>query len=110
MRQLGIAGVVRDKMVRTTISDSRALCPQDRVNRQFKAERPNQLWVADFTYVSTWQGWLYVAFVVDVYARCIVGWRVIEYPASEEITRALVETIPTVAQATTGTVQSCWAT
>ncbi len=76
MRQLGIAGVVRGKTVRTTISDSRAPCPQDRVNRQFKAERPNQLWVADFTYVSTWQGWLYVAFVVDVYARCIVGWRV----------------------------------
>jgi transposase InsO family protein len=51
-------------------------CPLDRVNRQFKAERPNQLWVSDFTYVSTWQGWLYVAFVIDVFARRIVGWRV----------------------------------
>ena len=76
MRQLGIAGAVRGKTVRTTISDSSAPCPRDRVKRQFKAERPNQLWVADFTYVSTWQGWLYVAFVVDVYARRIVGWRV----------------------------------
>jgi len=76
MRKLGIAGAVRGKKVRTTISDSNAPCPQDRVNRQFRADRPNQLWVADFTYVSTWQGWLYVAFVVDVYARRIVGWRV----------------------------------
>jgi putative transposase len=76
MRRLGIAGAVRGKTVRTTISDSSAPCPQDKVNRQFRADRPNQLWVADFTYVSTWQGWLYVAFVVDVYARMIVGWRV----------------------------------
>ena len=53
-----------------------AACPLDKVNRQFKADRPNQLWVSDFTYVSTWQGWLYVAFVIDVYARRIVGWRV----------------------------------
>ena len=51
-------------------------CPPDRVNRIFKADRPNKLWVSDFTYVSTWQGWLYVAFVIDVYARRIVGWRV----------------------------------
>jgi len=50
--------------------------PLDRVNRQFRADRPNQLWVSDFTYVSTWQGWLYVAFVIDVFARRIVGWRV----------------------------------
>jgi putative transposase len=64
------------KVVKTTVSDSKAPCPLDRVNRQFRAERPNQLWVSDFTYVSTWQGWLYVAFVVDVFARRIVGWRV----------------------------------
>ncbi len=63
-------------MVKTTISDARAPCPLDRVNRQFRAQRPNQLWVSDFTYVSTWQGWLYVAFVIDVYARRLVGWRV----------------------------------
>jgi len=76
MRRLGLRGVVRGKVVRTTVSDSGAPCPPDRVNRHFKADRPNQLWVSDFTYVSTWQGWLYVAFVIDVYARRIVGWRV----------------------------------
>ena len=76
MRRQGLRGVMRGKVVRTTISDSKAPCPLDRVNRQFKAERPNQLWVSDFTYVSTWQGWLYVAFVIDVFARRIVGWRV----------------------------------
>ena len=76
MRRLGLRGVIRGKVVRTTISDAKAVCPLDRVNRQFRAQRPNQLWVSDFTYVSTWQGWLYVAFVIDVYARRIVGWRV----------------------------------
>jgi transposase InsO family protein len=76
MKRLGLQGVRCGKVVRTTISDMLAPCPLDRVNRQFKAERPNQLWVSDFTYVSTWQGWLYVAFVIDVYARRIVGWRV----------------------------------
>ena len=76
MRRQGLRGVRRGKVVRTTISDSRAPCPLDRVHRQFRAERPNQLWVSDFTYVSTWQGWLYVAFVIDVFARRIVGWRV----------------------------------
>jgi transposase InsO family protein len=76
MRRQGLRGVIRGKVVRTTVSDSKAPCPLDRVNRQFKADRPNQLWVSDFTYVSTWQGWLYVAFVIDVYARRIVGWRV----------------------------------
>ena len=76
MRQLGLRGVMRGQVVRTPTSDSKAQCPLDRVNRQFKADRPNQLWVSDFTYVSTWQGWLYVAFVIDVFARRIVGWRV----------------------------------
>jgi putative transposase len=76
MRRLGLRGVIRGKVIRTTIPDARTPCPLDRVNRQFKAGRPNQLWVSDFTYVSTWQGWLYVAFVIDVYARRIVGWRV----------------------------------
>jgi transposase InsO family protein len=75
MRQFGLQGVRRGKAVRTTISDSKAPCPLDRVNRQFRAERPNQLWVSDFTYVSTWQGWVYVAFVIDVFSRRIVGWR-----------------------------------
>ena len=61
--------------MRTTVPDPKVPCPLDRVNRQFRAERPNQLWVSDFTYVSTWQGWVYVAFVVDVFSRRIVGWR-----------------------------------
>jgi transposase InsO family protein len=76
MRRLGFQGVRRGKAVRTTVADPKVPCPLDKVNRQFRAERPNQLWVSDFTYVSTWQGWLYVAFVVDVFARRIVGWRV----------------------------------
>ena len=76
MRRMGLRGVMRGKVVCTTIGDAKTPCPLDRVNRQFRAERPNQLWVSDFTYVSTWQGWLYVAFVIDVFARRIVGWRV----------------------------------
>jgi transposase InsO family protein len=75
MRRLGLRGVIRGKTVRTTVSDANAPCPLDRVNRQFHAERPNALWVSDFTYVSTWQGFVYVAFVIDVFARRIVGWR-----------------------------------
>ncbi len=76
MRRLGLRGVMRGKVVRTTFGDPAAPCPLDRVNRQFKADRPNQLWVSDFTYVSTWAGFVYVAFVIDVFARRIVGWRV----------------------------------
>ena len=76
MRRQGLQGVRRGKRVRTTIPEAGVPCPQDRVNRQFKATRPNELWVSDFTYVSTWQGWLFVAFVVDVFSRRIVGWRV----------------------------------
>ena len=76
MRRLGLHGVRRGKSVRTTVPDTAMPCPLDRVNRQFKADRPNQLWVSDFTYVSTWQGFVYVAFVIDVFARRIVGWRV----------------------------------
>ena len=76
MRRRGLAGVRRGKVVRTTHPDAAAPCPRDHVNRQFVAERPNQLWVSDFTYVSTWQGFVYVAFVIDVYSRYIVGWRV----------------------------------
>jgi transposase InsO family protein len=76
MRLKGLQGARRGKAVRTTAADAKAPCPLDRVNRQFHADRPNQLWVSDFTYVSTWQGMVYVAFVIDVYARFIVGWRV----------------------------------
>lgn len=76
MRELGLQGVIRGKPVRTTISDKAAPCPLDHVNRQFHAPAPNRLWVSDFTYVATWAGFAYVAFVIDVYARYIVGWRV----------------------------------
>jgi len=76
MRRAGLQGIRRGQIVQTTVAGDKALCPLDRVQRQFHADRPNQLWVSDFTYVSTWQGWLYVAFVIDVFARRIVGWRV----------------------------------
>jgi len=90
MKHMGLKGATRGKTVRTTISDRAASCPPcggsgsgteprepaDRVNRQFQAPRPNALWLADFTYVSTWQGFVYVAFVIDAFARRIVGWRV----------------------------------
>nr|WP_171554861.1 IS3 family transposase [Shigella sonnei] len=75
MAVMGLAGVLRGKKVRTTVS-RKAVAAGDRVNRQFVAERPDQLWVADFTYVSTWQGVVYVAFIIDVFAGYIVGWRV----------------------------------
>lgn len=76
MRKLGLRGVIRGKRVRTTVSDQAAPCPLDKVNRQFRAARPNALWVSDLTYVSTGQGFVYVAFVIDVFARRIVGWKV----------------------------------
>jgi len=76
MKKMGLQGVIRGKRLRTTVSDKATPCPLDHVNRQFKAPRPNTLWVSDFTYVATWQGFVYVAFVIDVYARRIVGWRV----------------------------------
>jgi putative transposase len=76
MRRMGLRGVVRGKETRTTIADKAAPCPADKVNRQFRAPHPNALWVSDFTYVATWQGFVYVAFVIDVFARRIVGWRV----------------------------------
>ncbi|MCW3417748.1 IS3 family transposase [Escherichia coli] len=75
MAVMRLAGVLRGKKVRTTVS-RKTVAAGDRVNRQFVAERPDQLWVADFTYVSTWQGFVYVAFIIDVFAGYIVGWRV----------------------------------
>ena len=76
MKRLGIEGVRRGRKCWTTISDDALDRPADLVNRQFVATRPNQLWVADITFVATWSGFVYVAFVIDVFARCIVGWRV----------------------------------
>jgi putative transposase len=77
MRQMGLSGAIRGKAFKiTTISDTNAQRPAELVERQFVAERPNQLWVADFTYVATWRGFVYVAFVIDVFSRMLVGWRV----------------------------------
>ncbi len=76
MKKLGIQGIKRGKKSWTTISDDSLYRPTDKVNRQFTAARPNQLWVADITFVATWTGFVYVAFIIDVYARYIVGWRV----------------------------------
>jgi putative transposase len=75
MREMGLEGAIRGKPIRTTVSDKAAPCPLDKVNRQFRAPAPNMLWLSDFTYVSTWAGFVYVAFVIDAYARRIVGWR-----------------------------------
>ena len=76
MKKMGLQGVIRGKRVRTTVPDKAAPCPLDHVNRKFRVERPNVLWVSDFTYVATWTGFVYVAFVIDAFARRIVGWRV----------------------------------
>ena len=75
MQIMGLKGVIRGKPIRTTIGDKAAPCPLDHVNRQFHAPAPNRLWLSDFTYVATWSGFVYVAFVIDAYARRIVGWR-----------------------------------
>ena len=93
MKAMGLKGVIRGKGIRTTIPDDQAHRPLDLVNRQFKAERPNALWVADFTYVSTWQGFAYVAFVVDVFARKIVGWRVSRSARTDFVLDALEQAL-----------------
>ena len=76
MRELGIGGVVRGRRCRTTVPAEVGAHPQDLVQRDFTAQRPNQLWVSDLTYVATWCGFVYVAFVIDTFSRRIVGWRV----------------------------------
>jgi putative transposase len=76
MKDMGLEGVIRGKKIKTTIPDKAQPCPLDKVNRQFRVPAPNMLWVSDFTYVATWQGFVYVAFVIDAFARRIVGWRV----------------------------------
>ena len=75
MREIGLRGAVRGRKWKTTIVDDSAMRPADLVERHFTADRPNQLWVADLTYVATWRGFTYVAFVIDVFSRMIVGWR-----------------------------------
>ncbi len=76
MKDMGIQGIIRGKPHKTTIPDKKQPCPLDKVNRQFRVPAPNMLWVSDFTYGATWKGFVYVAFVIDAYARKIVGWRV----------------------------------
>ena len=93
MRDMNIQGVVRGKKVKTTTSDPAAPSPRDLVNRDFTADRPNQLWVTDFTFVSTWQGFAYVAFIVDVFSRYIVGWRVSRHMRTEFILDALEQAL-----------------
>ena len=89
MKKLGIEGVVRGRSCKTTIPDELADKPLDLVNREFKASKPNQLWVADITYVATWRGFVYVAFVTDVYSRYIVGWRVMKSMKTDLVLDAL---------------------
>jgi putative transposase len=89
MRTLGIAGAVRGRPRRTIIPDPAAARAPDLVNRQFTATRPNQLWVSDFTYVVTWSGTVYVAFVIDVFSRLIVGWRAAASMRTELVLDAL---------------------
>ena len=93
MRQQGLAGVVRGRRCRTTIPAELAERPLDRVQRQFTASRPDQLWVADLTYVATWVGFVYVAFVIDAFARRIVGWRVTRSLATELVLDALEQAL-----------------
>ena len=93
MRRLGLRGVIRGRTVKTTVSDKAAPCPLDKVNRQFRAARPNALWVSDFTYVSTWQGFVYVAFVIDVFARRIVGWKVSSSARTDFVLDALEQAL-----------------
>ncbi len=93
MRSLGLQGAMRGRKCRTTIADDSAERPLDHVNRQFQATRPNELWVADFTYVATWSGFVYVAFVIDVFARRIMGWRVARSMHAELVLDALEQAI-----------------
>lgn len=93
MRTAGLQGVRRGRRCRTTIADEGAPLPADLVQRQFEAQRPNQLWVADFTYVATWSGFVYVAFVIDVFSRGIVGWRVASSMRTDLVLDALEQAL-----------------
>ena len=93
MKAIGIQGVIRGKPHKTTIPDTKLPCPLDRVNRQFRVPAQNMLWVSDFTYVATWKGFVYVAFVIDVYARRIVGWRVSTTPHAGFVLDALEQAV-----------------
>ena len=89
MREMGLRGTVRGKTIKTTLPAPAEQCPRDLVNRQFAAEHPNQLWLSDFTYVSTWRGFVYVALVIDAFSRRIVGWRATMRPNTDLVLDAL---------------------
>ncbi len=93
MTDMGLAGAVRGKPVKTTISNRAVPCPDDHVNRRFRASTPNMLWVSDFTYVSTWAGFVYVAFVIDTFADRIVGWRVSRSAKTDFVLDALEQAL-----------------
>lgn len=93
MKQIGIRGAVRGKVIKTTVPDTSVPCPRDKVNRQFRALAPNVLWVSDFTYVSTWQGFAYVAFIIDTFANRIVGWKVSRSAKTDFVLDALEQAL-----------------
>lgn len=103
MREMGLRGAIRSKPVKTTIADKALPYPLDRVNRQFRADRPDQLWLSDFTYVSTWSGFVYVAFIIDAFARRIVGWRASNRPSAAS---AIHTTMPWPKPSTVSTKRS----
>ena len=93
MAGMGLRGIVRGKALKTTIPDTSVPCLRDKVNRQFRAPAPNMLWVSDFTYVSTWQGFAYVAFVIDTFANRIVGWKVSRSAKTDFVLDALEQAL-----------------
>ena len=93
MHTMALAGVRRGRKTITTVSNPKAPCPLDRVNREFQVQRPNALWVVDFTYVHTWAGFVYVAFVIDAFARRIVGWKVSTSATASFVLDALEQAI-----------------
>jgi transposase InsO family protein len=93
MKDMGLEGVIRGKKIKTTLPDKAQPCPLDKVNRQFRVPAPDMLWVSDFTYVATWQGFVYVAFVIDAFARRIVGWRVSRTAHAEFVLDALEQAV-----------------
>jgi transposase InsO family protein len=93
MKRMGIQGIIRGKPQKTTIPDKKLPCPLDKVNRQFRVPAPNMLWVSDFIYVATWKGFVYVAFVIDAFARKIVGWRVSTSPHAGFVLDALEQAV-----------------
>ena len=93
MASMGLRGIVRGKAMKTTIPDTSVPCPRDKVNRKFRAPAPNMLWVSDFTYVSTWQGFVYVAFVIDTFANRIVGWKASQSAKTDFVLDALEQAL-----------------